>query len=90
METECLILRPIRSDDYQKLGSVLLDHKHMQYTVKKEHPGACKEYFQNLEQQWHQRGFGVWCLGERSSGEMIRWGVGLCSKTGKMWSRLCV
>ena len=74
IKTRRLTLRPIHTDDSLQLSPVLLNHQHMQYTVKKTDAASCVEYFYQLEQQWQQRGFGVWCLIERFSGETVGWG----------------
>jgi RimJ/RimL family protein N-acetyltransferase len=72
LETERLILRMWRDEDLEPYAEMCADPEVMRYLAAK--PATRSEAWRNMAMMighWHLRGYGMWAVEERASGEMV-------------------
>ncbi len=72
LETERLILRMWREEDLDSYAEMCADPKVMRYLAAK--PSTRSDAWRNMALMighWHLRGFGMWAVEERASGELV-------------------
>ena len=74
IETERLILRPVKASDADSLHDALSDQDHMRFTASTSDFASSQSYFRSLEQHWRRHGFGAWTLVHRQTSETLGWG----------------
>ncbi|AFY35817.1 GNAT family N-acetyltransferase [Calothrix sp. PCC 7507] len=73
LETQRLILRGWREEDFDAYSEMCGDPEVMRY-IGAGKPLSCEESWRNMAMilgHWYLRGYGLWAVEERQSGEMI-------------------
>ncbi|VAW02975.1 Acetyltransferase, GNAT family [hydrothermal vent metagenome] len=73
LETERLLLRPFRNEDFEPLAEMMTNEEHMKFIG-----GTCdrETAWRRLATSvghWHLRGFGFFALEEKTSGNFLGW-----------------
>ncbi|HVF57235.1 MAG TPA: GNAT family N-acetyltransferase [Pyrinomonadaceae bacterium] len=74
LETERLIMRMWREDDFEPFARMCADPEVMRYLTKEGRPLTRMEAWRNLAffiGHWHLRGYGHWAVEEKASGNLI-------------------
>jgi len=74
LETDRLILRPVKASDAGFLQDALSDPVHMRFTASTTDFASSQGYFRSLEQHWQRHGFGAWAMVHRQTSEILGWG----------------
>lgn len=74
IETERLVLRPIKARDTRDLYAIASDREHMAFTTCHADLPTSERHFSMLQQQWSQNGYGAWTIIEKLTGQIIGWG----------------
>jgi RimJ/RimL family protein N-acetyltransferase len=71
LQTERLILRPFRPDDFASYAAMSADPEVMRYIAPPQDESTAFRSFCSVVGHWEVRGYGCWALEERSTGRFI-------------------
>jgi RimJ/RimL family protein N-acetyltransferase len=74
LETERLIMRMWREDDFEAYARICADPEVMRYLNKDSKPLTRLESWRHMAfliGHWHLRGYGHWAVVEKSSGNLV-------------------